>query len=1008
MDRKTFANPGSAFRGVALWMLNDKLELDEIERQLREFRDAGWGAVITRTFMGLRTEYLSEEWMKILEKVISVSKELDLKVWFQAGYMPSGIPDMDTQHAHKVLFARKKDEEPKEDESVLCEDGRYVYAQRTLGTVLDLLSPEAARYYLEGAYDKTWGERFGGDFGKGIESVWVDEPHFRPPNLPWNDQLPGIFEKSWGYSILDHLPSLFLREGDFMKVRHHYWRTTTEMFINAYFVEVSKWCDAHDVKFSGHLMGEDSLLSQVAWTGSTMPQYEYMHLPGVDHLTLSLTWWHGRQDGFGGEKFIMTPKQCSSASNQFGKKEVLAEMYGVSTQGITFEDRKWIGEWFALLGINYRCYHGAFYSMRGRRKRIYAPNLSYQQPWWRDNRHVSDYFARLSYALRQGTFHADAMVLHPVESAYCAFEPLSYIPYKHHEVPAEIEEMNTCFARLSENLMKAHVSFEYGDEDILARHGKVTEQGLVVGEMTYRTLVMPSMLTLRETTRNLLEQFAARGGAILSVGDFPSRLDGSESADAGALHEKVVSVANEADALRAAMAKAAPPGIEIHAQEGDSRSVWIHERKVDGGRLVFLANSNRADSIKTEVTFQGKGAVEAWDLKSGEVRAITQRTEGKNTIVPLTFPPVGSHLLLQRTADAETAPAVTAKSKKVRTVDLSKTFQVRRDDPNAVTLDCCRLKKGDGAFSEPLPVIGIQQMLTETDDGYKGPITLQFHFECEFQPESIQIVVEDAAEFEIRVNGKTVKPEGLPYYLDRSFHPVDIGQHVIQGENQIELSRTFEPLQKPKFGLASLFQNLSGVELENIYLIGDFAVKGKHSSGADRPKCVRFSPGFVLTEEALQSEGDLLADGYPFFAGRLSLIQNIDLEAPAAGEEVRLSLPLLHAVLAKVRVNGVEAGATAWQPFEVDITKQVHGGENQIEIELVNSLRNLHGPLHRSQGEPDSCWGENDYSGAYCAQTGKSFPKWYLNREKDTDAWTEDYFFVPFGLGEGTRIDYLQ
>jgi hypothetical protein len=72
MDGSTFQDPGTAYRGVALWMLNDELEPDEIARQLAGMREAGWGAAITRTFFGLRTPYLGEEWMQVLERIVTL------------------------------------------------------------------------------------------------------------------------------------------------------------------------------------------------------------------------------------------------------------------------------------------------------------------------------------------------------------------------------------------------------------------------------------------------------------------------------------------------------------------------------------------------------------------------------------------------------------------------------------------------------------------------------------------------------------------------------------------------------------------------------------------------------------------------------------------------------------------------------------------------------------------------------------------------------------------------
>jgi hypothetical protein len=194
----------------------------------------------------------------------------------------------------------------------------------------------------------------------------------------------------------------------------------------------------------------------------------------------------------------------------------------------------------------------------------------------------------------------------------------------------------------------------------------------------------------------------------------------------------------------------------------------------------------------------------------------------------------------------------------------------------------------------------------------------------------------------------------------------------------------------------------TGVELESIYLTGDFAVKGALSPREERPRCVRFTPEFVLTEEAETCSGDLIAAGYPFFAGKLSLLSTIVLEAPAAGEHVFLSLPNLDIPLAKVRVNGQETGALVWQPYQVEITSAVQAGENAIEIEWITSLRNLLGPHHRPDGERDDVWGNPHYSARYA-----SGPDWYQRRGEQDVEWTDDYFVLQFGLKGQVAIEYV-
>jgi len=1001
MERHEFANPGLEHRGVTLWMLNDKLEREEIAKQVGDFYAAGWGALITRTFNGLRTPYLSEEWMDIIQLIIERAGSYGLKVWLQAGYMPSAIPDLEESETHKVVVRKPKGQPAEKGETLLHQEGEYAYYRRTMEHVLDLLNPEAVRNYLHKAYEEPWWSRFGHAFGKTVETVWVDEPHFRPPLLPWNDDLPAVFQRRWGYSLVEKLPSLYAPLGDYQQVRHHYWRTAVDMFMSAYFEQIGRWCAEHRVKFGGHAMGEDSLLAQIAWTGAAMRCYEHMQLPGIDHLTHSLTWPTG-------DKFIFTPKQCSSVANQLGRKEILAEMYGVSSQRITFEGRKEIGDWLELLGINYRCYHGSFYSMRGIRKRIYPPHLSYQQPWWPDNRLVADYFARLSYAMRQGKYRADVLIVHPVESGFCVFDPTHTEQPQKRALgqvrtrtvgPPPLKALNDSFQRLSENLLSIHRGFEYGDEHLMARYGKVAAEGLSVGEMAYKVVILPSLITLRASTVQLLHQFIDAGGTVLAAGDLPTRIDGRVDRAIETLHRRVRKVENTPAALKEALDALVPAGIEIVATDGgDAAIVWVHERRLDGARLFFLANTARDQAVETEARVRGVGRLEYWDLRTGEVRSIPQRQAAELIVTRLSFPPLSSHLLLLR--EGEKPVDIPTKECAVReTIHLPSRYRVKRHAPNALTLDFCRCRRGEGAWSDPLPVIAVQEMLEE--ENFAGPVSLQFRFQVEDRPRSIQVALEDAEEYDIKVNGQPVAYAGLPYYVDRSFHAVDITAQVRVGDNVIEISRHFQPPAKAAFSLGSLFQTHSGVELESIYLIGDFGAKGALSPREERPGCVRFSPQFALTREAEVCGGDLSKEGYPFFAGRLSLMSTAQLLAPRNGERVFLTLPNLDVALAKVRVNGQEAGPVLWKSYRVEITSLVKDGDNAVEIELVTSLRNLLGPHHRPDGEVDETW-QVHYSARHAGGS-----RWYERRGQADVEWTDDYFVLRFGLQGPVVVEYV-
>ena len=83
--------------------------------------------------------------------------------------------------------------------------------------------------------------------------------------------------------------------------------------------------------------------------------------------------------------------------------------------------------------------------------------------------------------------------------------------------------------------------------------------------------------------------------------------------------------------------------------------------------------------------------------------------------------------------------------------------------------------------------------------------------------------------------------------------------------------------------------------------------------------------------------------------------------------------------MARISVNGKEAGLVFWPPYKVEITSLLKEGENLLEIELTGSLRNLLGPHHHSKGELLSVG-----------------PQSFV----DEVHWVDGYNFVPFGLNE--------
>jgi hypothetical protein len=989
MDREQFRNPPAAFKPVPFWSWNDDLQDEELIRQIAEMDAAGWGGFFMHSRVGLVTPYLSEAWMDRVRTCVAEAKRRGLGAWiydedkWPSGYAGGYTTAPNPEHRGRILICQV-DTKPaligerlaafiaRREVSGLVDFRPYLPGQRadwgretlvqfypltlSLGsawfngyTYLDTLNPEAVRSFIASTYE-AYARAVGQEFGRVVPGVFTDEPCALPHHivategrrvLPWTSALPGVFRERKGYDLLSRLPALFFDTPGGAKVRYDFWDVVQDLFVTAWSKLIYEWCEAHHIAYTGHYMAEDGLAYQMDWTGGVMPHYEYQHIPGIDKLAR-----HVDQP--------ITVKQVDSVACQLGKPRVLSEMYGCTGQDLSFETRKWIGDEQYALGINLLNPHLALYSMRGERKRDHPANIFYQQPWWPYNRKVDDYFARLSYALTQGRRVVDILVIHPMETAWTLYRPRETYALRAYD---------RWLQNLNDDLLALHRDYHFGDEKLMARHARVEGNRIWVGQMPYRAVIVPPAKTLRRTTVQLLQAFAAAGGIIIAQRPVPDMLEGVPAADLLPPTTRIVESGR--DALKAALDTALPPNLRLTA---GAEEVLYHHRRADDADIVFLCNTSLEREITATVEFAGEGALEEWEVTTGDVLPLAARTGQGHTSVTLTFPPTGSHLLVLR-RDSPGARSSGKASQEVLdvgpdyVVHLDGPWAFHRLDPNSFTLDYCAYRLGDDPWSDPLPVWKVQQALRQAGTG--APFTVRYTFTVEQVPvHRSELILEAPEKYVVRVNGQDVPPADSGHWRDISFRRLDITGRLQEGMNQIELSGVFA----------------DDTELESVYLIGDFGVSAR---------CLRFEGSCngqtfnafdrrfaVVGERATLSPGDFSAQGYPFFAGAISLVSEFELPP----EEVRrglLRLRGLHAIVAAITLNGREVGQIFWRPHELDLKDALRPGHNRLEVKLVSSLRNLLGPHHLRGG--DGLWtGPGEF--------------------RDEGRWIDDYVLVPFGL----------
>ncbi|WP_261302433.1 glycosyl hydrolase [Paenibacillus andongensis] len=1006
-------NPPVQYRSVPLWSWNDKLETEELERQIEEMHKAGIGGFFMHARGGLLTPYMGKEWMSAVRTCIEKSKELGMTPWlydengWPSGFADGKVPALGIAYQQKRLaYEQAPFQNPAErtigfyaksehgyrllsaaDESGA--DLRFFYEVNPY--YIDTLSVETVRAFIETTYEAYW-ERFGEEFGDDLKGVFTDEPQFARGHLPWSFDLEHAFESRYGYDLKEALPALFMNVEGASKARYDYWECVTAMFTQSYAKQIGDWCDSKGWSATGHVVDEQVLMQQVTSVGDPMAFYEYLQIPGCD--------WLGR---FISEEPIV-PKQVGSVAHQLGKKMTITESFGCSGWNVSFEDLKRIGEWQFVHGINLMCQHLQGYTLRGLRKRDYPPSLFYQQPWWEDYKAFNDYFARLSMLLSEGTRQPEVLLLHPIRSAWV---------HQCGEDSSGIEPYHQAFSQLSRLMCQTFVEHDYGSESIIERHGSVSNSTFIIGEAAYRVVIIPPSTTLNRVTVDLLKQFVLQGGSLVAFAPFPTLINGQLDKELDQLVESALKPEWKSSALLNALSSTVSPSSRMldHAGEAITEDTMnVQTLALDGAMMYYFVNSGKERYESVQVELFRKGKVSLIDLETGGVTPIEQEDTDRGVRIRLTIHPGQSYVVKivpEEAAQSEEMFDIhrTTSRQPESKIFLDHTWKISKSEENSLTLDTCRLRVEGGAWSEPQPVVFIQELLLAF--GRPVHIELEFEFQVAFDVDlsrELYVVLEKPEDIKIELNGRQVESISAGWWRDISFQKVDIRGMIVPGANRIRLksyfynsSKTYEAIEHARQFESEGNKLTFETEIENIYIIGSFGVESSSPYLNGERHAVHTMGPFVLMELPVSVHtGDLVSQGFPFYSGKMHLQQKVYVDRNDWLEAKWSFSTPPDTIVSRLYINGQEVRTFLWEPYEADITSFLRKGDNLIEVEMANSCRNLLGPHHHIKGElykvgPDSF-------------TDK--PGWTdKNIDKNTCIYTDRYTFVRFGLDVSPYIE---
>lgn len=79
------------YASIPFWSWNDKLEEEELRRQIRNMKDLGMRGFFMHARSGLETEYMSKDWFDCARVCINETKKLGMEAWaYDENGWPSG------------------------------------------------------------------------------------------------------------------------------------------------------------------------------------------------------------------------------------------------------------------------------------------------------------------------------------------------------------------------------------------------------------------------------------------------------------------------------------------------------------------------------------------------------------------------------------------------------------------------------------------------------------------------------------------------------------------------------------------------------------------------------------------------------------------------------------------------------------------------------------------------------------------------------------------------------
>lgn len=968
------------------WSWNDKLDKTLLCSQIKAMKEAGIDGFFMHARGGLNTEYMSDEWFEAIEVCLDEADKYDMEAWvYDENGWPSGfangiVPSQSNDYCQKWIDIYCVSDLDNLPNNVL---GYYLIEKENFYRIekpvrdcyaifinenkyyIDTFNKAAINCFIENVHEKYY-KRFKNRFGKSLKGFFTDEPQYGNNGIiPWSNVFTDEFFTKYGYDLIDKLPLLFYSLPDYESFRSDYYNMVSFLFKDSFIKQVYDWCENHNCKLTGHMMNEESLERQMYSTAGVMSCYEYFHEPGID--------WLGRKIGT-----PLVPKQLGSVAAQLNKK-TLTETFALCGWDVSLNELKWIAQWQYANGVTSLCPHLEGYSIRGSRKRDYPASLFTQLPWFeKSNKYFCDYFSKLGGLLDSGKEYAPLLVLHMIQSAFIEYNPTD---------KSKFLEIEDSFEDTVVSLNANHIPHHYGDEILMEKYAFVENKAIKLGNCSYSAVLLPNIISITQSTLKLLMNFSENGGMIYYLNSPPKFVCGKKSKLLEELNKRMFKVSNFTE-LRNELNLIEMPRITKDGVECKEIECLIKQLP-NGQKICYLINDSKENFI-AELEFFSNKKISIIDIAKEEKHQCYTEFYIDKTIVNLPFYEYSSYVLLVEDNSYEEKKSIDTQKEYI---SLSNEQIIESVSANSLTLDKCQYRIDEGPWQKEIAVIKLQDLLLELKRACTVTMRFSFYVSDISVIKGLNICLENPERFKIIVNNTPIEYLDNGAYIDESIRRINIEKYTVIGCNTIDLkcnfyqsSKVYDVLFTPNIHEVEINKLTYDVELESIYLVGNFSVNmhNDYSFGANKAIFAgnKFSIDKIKEKVLIDN---ITSGGFWFFSGAINLKQNISIKKEA-DKRYYLRFSKLNAPSSEIYINSRKAGSIIFSPYELDVTDYLFDGNNTIVISLYSGNRNLLGPHHRPIGEPLEV-GPLTFTDKIGWSDDPNLP-----------AWTENYNFVNFGV----------